>query len=301
MARARPKVFDFSRGLQTKALDDGQPLPEFREFNDVRVDRGVAKVRPGMARLLDMTSLNGALDFEATSTQYAQAEVDPRVWTLGTKWTLEVLYNLETITSGTFLYVGTTTPSLILDLNSSKLRLRVYDSGATLTTVSTAANVSAGVQSVQIVRDGASLTIRTDNAVEDTGSMSATNALRAPVGDIHLGADATPGTYLDGVVDYIRLFDLARDNHNDRLIRFADPRADYVLADYDMNITANAIVKDRSRYENSLLGVAGNLPTDATALCHQSAPVNGITYYVDTDGKKYALVVAGGQAFHVEM
>ena len=300
MGRARPKVFDFSRGLQTKALDDGQPLPEFPVFHDVRVDRGVAKVRPGMARLLDMTSLNGALDFEASSSQYAQAEVDPRVWTLGTKWTLELLYNLETTTSGTILYVGTTTPSLILDISSSKLRLRVYDS-ATPTTVTTAADVGAGDQSVQIVRDGASLTIRTDNSVEDTGSMSATNLLRAPVGDIHLGADATPGTYLDGVIDYIRLFDVARSNHNDRLVRFPDPRAGYVLADYDMNITSNGIVKDRSRYENHLLGASGAVPTDATALCHQSAPVNGITYYVDNDSKKYALVIAGGQAFHVEM
>ena len=302
MARARPKFFDFHRGLQTKANEDGQAPNEFQEFPNVRVDRGTIAARRGMARVLNTGSLNKALGFTAANTDYLTAAVDPRPWTLGTQWTVEALVNLDSKSSGTLLYVGTTTPTLVIDLSSNKWRVRVWDSAATLTTVTTAADaVTGSATSIQVTRDGATVTVRIDNDVTDTGSMSASLLHRAPAGDLRVGADATPATHIDGVVDYIRAFSVARENHNDRLLRFPDPRSEVVLADYDMNATADWIVKDRSRYEAALQAPSSKEPVEVTALCHQTASVRGMTYYVDGDGKKYALVLAGGQAFHVEV
>ena len=68
MAKGYPQNQNFSRGLQTKAVEDGQPLPDFQTFANVRVSDGSASARKGMVRVARGSSVIEALDFVAASS-----------------------------------------------------------------------------------------------------------------------------------------------------------------------------------------------------------------------------------------
>ncbi len=251
MAKRFLETSDFSAGLNSKVNEDGLDLGEgFQTFQNVRVSKGVAEARARFARVAVCGNDNQALSFDGVA-DYVAAAIDTRVWALGRQFTVEGCADVTDKTAAnTILYVGVTTPSIVVDTSSSKLRVRIWGSAATLTTVTSTADCPEGTTFTwQIVRDGASLTLRVDNASDGTGTMSATNVLRDPVGDLRIARDS--GTvYTDVTVDYLRAFNVARANHNDRLVRFPDPKASIVICDYDMRLRTGDVVFDRSQYEN---------------------------------------------------
>ncbi len=290
---------DFSRGLQTKAVEDGQPLPDFQVFANARVSYGTAAARKGMVRVARPSSGVESMDFVAASSMQLAAPVDTRVWTLGQKWTLEVLVALDDKTlTNTVLYAGHTTPSLVIDTSSSKWRVRHWDEDATLTTLTTSADALESATSLQIVRDGTSLLLRVDNGTETTGSVASGKVSRTPVGDLRMCRGASTD-YFDGDYDYIRLFSYARSAHPDSRMRLRDSRAAAVLANYEMLLTDSMYVEDLSRFENTV--GAFNSPTSTTALAHQSNGVDGIFQYRDSDNKKQMLLCTGGRYIHSEV
>ena len=93
MPRFKPMVQDFSRGLQTRANEDGQPLPEFREFRNARVRRSVTR-RPGMVLLETGDTQARAYDLDSGTNDYFTVPPDSRIASgMGTSWTLTILCN----------------------------------------------------------------------------------------------------------------------------------------------------------------------------------------------------------------
>lgn len=284
-------------GLNTKADATGLPLLECTHLQDVRVVGRDLVGRKGIARVGRLTGTASAMDFDGVN-QHLSAAVDTRAWALGLNFTVEVAIELDVVTPPQgILCVGSTTPTLIIDLidisGSNSLRVRVWDSGGTATTV-VIGDAATSVQTIQVTRDGATLSTRLNNGTAVTGSMSATLLCRTPAGDLRIARD--DGTnYLNGTVCYVRAASVSRSHHRDRLMRWAAPRAPHVRADYDLNASAAGLVYDRSRYEAHL--IAQNSPSEIATLCHNPAPVRGLSMMSDENQKKALLMLAGGQYF----
>lgn len=286
-------------GLNTRAASTGLPLLECVTLQDMRVVGKDLIQRRGIYRVQQLAGTASAMDFVPGSSQYCTTATDVRVWTLGLRWTLEFAMELDT-TSGTMgiLTVGSGTPALIVDVTGGNIRLRVWDSAASSTTV-TVGVAATSVQTVQVTRDGATLTTRLNNGTAVTGTMSATLNVRTPALELRVGRDDSTN-YFDGTIDYVRLYSTVRANHADRLIRNPAPRSKHVLADYDFNISAGLLVYDRSRYGNHL--VATNTPTEIATLCHNPAPIRGLSQGVDTvTNKKQLLALAGGACYVADL
>ena len=278
-------------GLNTKAQTTGLPLLECVALQDMRVVGTDLVQRLGIVRTAQFTGNAKAMDFNGTD-EYLSNAIDTRVWALGMYWTVEVAVELD-VTTGTqgILTAGHTTPSLILDMTSTNIRCRVWDSAGTATTITVGA-ASTSVQTVQVTRSAGTISTRLNNGTAVTGSIDSTKVCRTPVGDLRVALDDTTN-YMNGTVDYVRAFAYTKTDHNDRLVRHPAPRAGYVLADYDMNGSAGGLVYDRSRYGNHL--IAQNSPTEVTSLCHNPAPVRALGMVVDeVSNKKQMLVAAGG-------
>jgi hypothetical protein len=283
-------------GLNTRANEDGLPEPEATIAQNCRFGSGGFQKRTGSVRVLYATSTAKSMDFDAASSEYVAAPIDVRVWTLPTKFTIEVCVSPDIVTgTRTVFYAGATTPSVALDTDSSSWRWRIWDSAGTLSTVTVGAASLSTTQTIALYRDGASLTSRLDNVAGGTGTMSATLATRAPVGDLRIARNG--GTdYFDGKIDYVRGFAIVRANHADRLLRFVDPKAEYVLFNYGGPASGTTVL-DESRWENH--GEAFNTPAVATTLCHNPAPVRAIHAYTNYDRAKRVFAQAGSALFDV--
>lgn len=281
-------------GLNTRANPYGMTPLECQQFDELTVRGRDAVRRDGFARVGILTGNLKAMAFTAASSHYVVVPIDTRVWAMGTQFTIECCVALTgTGDDQAVFYAGATTPTMALDTLSGNWRWRVWDSAGTLTTV-TVGTASAATQTLQLMRDGASLTSRLDNATAGTGTMSATLSTRTPSGDLRIARNG--GTnYLGGTIDYIRAFGRVKSDHNDRLVRCVDPCASYVLMDYDFNLDSNSVVYDLSTYENH--GTATNGPSETTSLCHPHAPIRGLAMYTDHAGQRYIYAEAGGAVY----
>ena len=292
MGTYRPVIREFT-GLNTKGLEDGRRATEFVSLQNARLREGAIKRRPGSVRLDVAATEAKAVDLDGSADYYA-CPVDTRVWELGTRFTIRALIDADDKTgTHTVLYAGTTTPSIAIDTASNKVRVRVWDSAATLTTVTSTDDLPTdATTSIFFTRDGASLSLQIDNGTADTGTMSATNALRTPVGDFHIGR-ATGSTLFNGTVDSLDLFNRVLSHNRDRLLRWPDPMADRTcLMSMDMNDTTDGFIKDRSRYRNHMREQGS--PSEVTALAHNHAPVWAIQSFRASSGGSLVYVEAGG-------
>ena len=303
MPKSQVFTENFLRGLVTTASEDALPFPGFKTFQDIRVSEGDAKRRKGIVRLARASSDNKSLTLTSASSQYVAIPVDTRVWRLGTQFTIEGVVKPTVVTgTRTIVYAGVTTPSVVIDFTATTLRLRVWESDATLRTLSITAAANE-THEFQFKRDGATLSVslyRDGSSAVNTGSltMDATNLLRSPVGEVRLGRDSSTN-YFDGQLDILRSFGIARADYLDGLLRFADPRAGYVLSDYDFKVTADDIIVDRSRFQNH--GETSASPTSTTALGFQTSQGELIHGYTTRSGEKRILYVAGGLVHDVDV
>lgn len=276
-------------GLNTRANEDGLPEPEATIAQNCRFGSGGFERRLGSVRVLRATSTEQCLDFDAASTEYITVPIDTRVWGLGTKFTIETLGTVDDVSvPRTIFHAGDGTLSIALVINSGNWVFAIRDSAAAATNVTVGAVTLGLVTSIQLVRDGTSLTSRINNVAGGAGTMSAL-PLQTPVGNLMIGGVGVVNPH-DGKIDYIRVFSIVKANHNDRLVRFPDPRAEYVMADYGFTMSGTTVY-DNSRFENH--GIAVNTPTPATALCHNSAPVRAISAYTNYSRQKRVLIQAG--------
>ncbi len=299
MGRRVPKEFYFT-GLNTKSQTTGLPVADSVVLQDLRVVGTDLVERLGISRVAQFTGNMSAMDFDAATSQLAVAAViDTRVWALGLYWTVELAIELD-VTTGTqtILWAGHTTAAMVVDITGGNIRLRVWDSAATLTTVTIGA-ATTSVQTIQITRSAATLSTRLNNGTAVTGSMSATLSVRTPVGALRVGADDSLANFLDGTICYLNVLSTVKADHNDRLLRIVYPRAKNVLACYDFKrsgVASSIMVYDRSRYANHM--ELGNVPTEVAALCHNPAPIRALSMFVDpVTNRKQLLVAVGGNYF----
>lgn len=304
MPKVQIHTTDFLKGLQTTALEDGQSFPGFRTFKNFRVDQRAARRRLGRV-LSDRSGTDQeAVDLDGTD-QYISVPVAP-IHTLGTSWTIEVLFQPDNVNTTEYVLGwghATNYPILIKWINGA-IDVLVQFSDASTASMGAAGAYSADETiALQITRSAGTITVR-NNAVLSTtilGSMVGTAwaALghKAPGGALQIGANNT-GSYFDGAIDYLRVFNVKREANVDSHVRFIDPRADSVIWEYGMEVDSNDIVTDRSRYENhGKMQNAASAGDAVTTLCRQTAPVQGIHSYVSRDGERRLLVVAGGRVY----
>lgn len=299
MPSFRPVIRDFT-GLNTKGLEDGRRATEFVNLQNARLREGAIKRRPGSVRL-DVAGTDAkAMDFDG-STQEVTATVDPRVWALGTRFTIRLIFSPDATSTNDVIFragSATTATDLTFD-NSNKLRWRVYDSDATLTTVTSTDNAPTSDATVLLTRDGATLSMSINAGTADTGTMDASKSLRTPAGNLNIAA-AGGANWFDGVIDSLDVFNRLLPTNTDRWMRWPDPFADPTcLASYDFNATSDGIVKDRSRFRNN--GYTTGSPTEVTALAHNPAPVWAIAGYRNVGGERRVYVEAGGIPYIVEL
>lgn len=282
-------------GLNTRASSTGLPLLDLTQLQDMRVVGTDLVERLGIVRVNQLTGNQAGMTFTGASSMSCSNAIDSRVWALGLYWTVEFAFQ-ATSGAGTqgLVCAGSTTPAMIFDITGGNIRARVWDSSGTSTTI-TVGSASANLVTVQLTRSGATLSARMDNGTATTGSMSASLAVRTPVGDLRIARDDSTN-YFDGTFDYLRTYSIARSSHADRLVRMPAARAPFVLADYDLKKSAASLVYDRSRYANHL--ICNNTPVSATSLCHNPAPIRGLSMGVDTStNRKQLLALAGGSYY----
>lgn len=297
MSRTEAQIIDFRSGLQDTVDEDGQPLGQWQKFYEMETRKNGARRRKGIYRVAragsdDQRSLN----LVAASSHYIAAPIDTRlIAEMGTQFTVEWLVTPDDAATAPFLYWGVTTDCMRIDTSSSKLRVVVTDTGDTETTLTSTNNLPTSTVACQLVRDGASLTLRMDDTEEDTATMSAANLLKTPVGDLRIGTDSGPTNHFDGKIDKFLVLATARSNNNSGRLRFPDPRADYVLADYDFDKTTDSHIIDRSRYGNH--GLVVNGASTANSQAHQTVAGSVIHHYRTRSKEPRVVVVAGEQLY----
>ena len=292
--------FNFRGGLQTTKTATGLDHHFHNVFQNVRVRGDTAKRRKGYVRVAAATQANTAMDLDSAASEYVEVQ-KTSLHTLKKYWTAQLLYQPDSVT-GTRVLVGWGHASdypLKLWQDGTTLKADVIDSAdATVTLTSSTTLQVDTTYAVQVKRSGTAIALRLDNVEEDTDTVADLDG-KAPGGNLYFGRDNT-GNYYDGTIDHFTLFDRARTDHADGWKRFADPRAEYVIADYHGEQNADSIVLDRSRYENH--GEPKNTPTfGTTALCVPYEPVQAIFPFRDRNNDKRVATMIGGSMYDVEV
>lgn len=297
-------IYRFGKGLQTRASEDFQAPDEFRTFQNVRVKTGLAKRRKGSAYRAMAGHDRTALNFDPASSETVNVPLDTRVWALGLRWSLKILFKQDDNPVGNeYLlgWAGAGVGPITVRLNSSRnVVVDFWDSTPTLTTLTSSTALTAGTAyPILITRNGATLTLYVANTAEASStSVSSTLSGRTPTTNLTF-AGHNAASYFDGDIDHATLYSSVLANNANGFIRCTDPLADDVLAHYTFEQTANAHVTDWSAWGNTGLGV--NTPTTATALCLNPALVNGAAFYKDSTGVGKAALLAGGRFYAVPL
>lgn len=294
MARVRVPIRRFS-GLNTKGLEDGRAAVEFVLLQNMRLNQGAIIRRNGKVYLDGVTSFPDVIDLDGAALYFSSA-IDTRVWKLGTKFTIRGICNPDSKTGVNPIFrAGETTPSVELTTAGSKLVASVWDSGATKTSVTSTDDMPTTSFSYFFTRSGAALSLSIDNGTADTATMSsATNVLRTPAGDFHVGYDGTD--FFPGTLDSLEVFNIVLPSNNDRMLRWADPRMEACLCAIDMGSYANKVILDRSRFRNHLYH--SGTPAEVTALAHPYAQVHALMPFRTRSGERRIFVQAG-EAFYI--
>lgn len=305
MTEAFPPQYDFSLGLQTSRTAHGAPLPWYTTFQNVRVNKGIAQRRPGMARIANIATTATSFDFDGTDDS-VKIPYDARVWgALGTRFTIEWLENADTL-SGTHYVLGTLasgTQGVTISrasTSSGTITVAVTDSaGTTVTLSATGVGGTGTLHAGQLVRDGAALTLRVNGSTADTDTMSATLLLRAPSGTKPTIGAHNDTDFWNGKIDFVRGFKIAKTSQRDGWSRHLNPQVEYMLFDYVMEADANNYCLDRSRFGNHA-DVAGT-PTTVTSLAVNPAAIQALAINQDAQLKRRLWAVANGRIIPVSL
>jgi hypothetical protein len=296
MATAKPRAFDFRGGLNTTRLDQTGDFPVYREFQNIRTDRGAAERRGGKVRLSYTAGLGTCADFDGTD-DYVTFPPSSVTYPLGTAWTIETLFQVDDLSAQRHLLgrigVGNACVNVYVT-TAGVLTVVLVDSAAATTTLTVAGLTVATTYGVQIKRDGANVTLWC-NGTTDTDTMSATNALSS---NQFLAGQTNSGGWWDGPVEYVRMFSYARPTTADIYCRLLNPRAPGVLADWVFELDGNNWILDRG--PRGLHATReGSLATAHATLARNHAPILGLGQARGFDGASRVYMVAGNRVFPV--
>lgn len=286
-------------GLSTTGLEDGLEQPRLTQFQNFRVDQGVAKRRGGTARLARASTSQYLIYDLDGSADYVQVPLVASIHTLKKLWTWETLAVADSYATNNKTLFGVahaTDYSLIayFVVTTGAIEAKVQDSAGTVVTLTSGNTYSTGtVCAVQVVRDGTSLKLRVNGVLEDSDTMADLDC-KAPGGDLYIGRNNT-FTGFDGRIAYNRCEQVAKVDQRMGLHRLHDPRNPIVLWDYLMFSDATGgteRVDDRSRNENH--GTAVSLGSAATTcLTVPTQPCTGIAAWTDAQASQRLFIGAG--------
>ena len=294
MGKERDRRVSWSRGLQTTVGDTSSSPEDFSTFQDVDTSGGGCDGRKGMVRLARIANEVGILDFDGTND--AASLNSHGSWPLGTVFTVEILFQVDDIASDRFI-IGKKTASgtgiTIKQTTTSTVVLVVTDSAAATTTLTWTGIAAATVCGLQLVRNGATLTGWL-NGTTQTGTMTATTTLAT--GLASFGVDNGAG-WLDGGIDYCRMWNIARTTKRDIYKRLDNPRNKHVLFDwvFTQGTGATPCVLDRSARENHTANVAGTPAWTRAPIAKNPNPIQALAYNVRRNGTRELVILNGGR------
>jgi len=294
----KTRLFNGKMGANTTQLTEVSAFPVYTDLTGMRVDRGPFRRRLGKTALTQFDPTSNLIVFDATNDSVA-IPADTRVFPWGTRFTLELLMRTTSVGSARVAFGSTTASAAgvkITHKTDSTIETVVTDSTGTATTITTAGTYAVGSDiRYQLVRDGASLTVRT-NGTSTTGTMHATRSLSSESQAI--GSD-NAGSYYEGRIDFVRLLRTALTSQRWGYLRLPDPRASFVLFDFVVANNGNNTVMDRGPYEMHAT-TTGSPTTTGAPLAANSDPVTFIVSNLDQNNERQSYVGVGPKVYPVD-
>lgn len=307
MSNGRVYNRDFLLGLQTTRPADGaDDFTGFRRFQNVRVDRDEARIRPGRVRLTKITpntTVSSCCEFNGSSTWRAPlsyAAPRPNIWGLSarTRWTLELLIkdDLTTANQG-ILAVGSINPLLEFWVDgNSKLVARLVNRTAGIHSI-VGPTVTTAVTHLRLEGVDGVVNFYVDGVL--AGSATPTSGLyENPTGYLTAGRVFGAGAYwFDGRIEHVTLYDGLLPDFRGMRNHLLAPRQPRVLACYrgPPSVDGTTVV-DHSRFELHALKDAGAVATGST-IANPHNPVQGIVTFIDKRRQRRIAVAAGGSIY----
>lgn len=294
----KTRLFNGKMGANTTQLGEVSAFPIYSDLTGMRVDRGPFRRRLGKTALTQFAATSNLIVFDATNDMVT-IPADTRVAPWGTRFTLEMLFRTTGVGSARVV-LGRATASAtgvkVTHKTDSTIETVVTDSAGTPTTITTAGAYAVGSDvRYQLVRDGASLTVRT-NGTATTGTMSATLSLASGMQSI--GVDNS-GSYYEGRIDFVRLLRTALTSQRWGYLRLPDPRASFVLFDYIVANNGNNTVMDRGPYEMHAT-TTGSPTTTGAPLAPNSDPITFIASNLDVNNERQSYIGVGANVYPVD-
>lgn len=294
---------DFLGGLNTTADEDGMPLPFWAQYDNVRVGDGRARKAPGrnlvsrIASTAQSRSFDGVADVVSFPLNAAQFD-------FGTRWTVRGLVALDAV-SGVQPIVGwgaTVNYPFEINVEDGVVKASVKDtSGNTVALTGTTTFTAGQLIAVQLVRDGASLTLWVNGVVEASSTSFTALDSGVPTTSFLTGR-SSGGDYIEGTMDFVSILSSAATDHRGSRMRLFDPKAPDVLFDTVFDALPGSVaaaIRERSRFRNH--GTLTGTSTLVSKIGVATAPVLMLADYVETDGRQRLLAVADRTLYGAEV
>lgn len=287
----RARFFTFTKGLSTTT--NGKLPDEFSTFQNVETDLGQLDVRKGRVRIGTITNSTQILDADGNDDVVPMGGgAIPLVPVGTTKWTLETLFIDDTAASTTYVLgrgSSSDTAVKIAHNADSEVVVTVTDTSANASTLTFTSMAQSTKIGLQLVRDGATLT-GWCNGQTQTTTMHATRDTAAGIFETFADNGAN---FLNGGIDYLRVWNVARTTRRDIYSRLLNSRHKNVLYDWVFVTDSIGDIIDRgSRGAHSV--PTGTPAFTKDALCLNAAQIQGIGYNVRNTGTRELVIQAGG-------
>lgn len=295
MPTIKPKERDGRAGLNTSA-GEYTSEPVLIECGGVRLDTGVIRRRPGCVRVASITHSGTTIDADGVNDRVDLTLTDTRIFPLGTKFTLETLFQVDDLSLDSFILGKSSASSVGVTIkvtSAGVLTATVTDSGATTATLTISGITTGFTYPVVITRDGATVTMKISPASSNSGTIGAatTVALGSPALYTDNGAN-----WFNGRIGFFRGFKVVKPNMMDALSRLVNPRQPSCLFDFVMQPSAAGLIYDRGPYELHA-ATSGSPATTSSLVENNPAPVQMIAASAAADGTRKGHLVAGGVSY----
>ncbi len=291
MSETVSRMLDFTRGANTSATGI-TAQPAWREFNEAYVDGGGNRRRLGKVKLYQFPVTARIVDFDGADDVISLSAFALDT-VLGLRWTMEVLFQTDSIASNRSVLGGATNSAIkVVHTTTSTVTVTIKDSAGTNVTL-TFTGVAAGtVCALMVTRNGAAL-VGILNGVTVTGTMHATNLL----GNAAFGIGAVnAAAFFDGGVCFLRFLSTVETVQRSGWIRLPDPRADNVIADWIVTLDSNGYCLDRSK--NEYHGTSTGSPASTRVpLAYNPDPVMAVAHNINKSGQRQLYVSVGDRVY----
>lgn len=303
--KIKPRVIgiEWAKGEQTTRLERNEDYPALRRVLNGRVDSGGYVRRGGMVALTKTSNTGAVITFDGTNDAIGITH-DSRAWALSSipEWTIEGLCNPTNYSATRTILARNTSTANDVDLriymdstSSGRIVVELKDDGGTTTTIAVTGIAAGTLTHWRLTKAATGTYTLTANGTSATGTLTS-GVLKANTADpLAIGRANGGGLFFIGPIEFVRGFKGVRVGHFDSRSRLLDPRADDVLFDYVCEVDANNYCLDRSRFGNH--GAVTGSPATTASIAHNHAPILGMGYHIDQQGRRRLVYQAGSVVY----